>query len=446
MRLDFMDSKSQLIVYSNGMKWQARFFSLPWYRQVSILFFASLAIGAVFVIGLPEHYRPSINADYPTHYKPTAENILHGRGVTGSNGQLQLTYPPGYPVFLAFAYGVAGMLKLPADGTVIAFGLLCGSASAVFVYLTAVLHFGKSIGLLSWFLWATYIPNLATLLHPNSEVPFMLFLFCGIWVLSRGLFGKGGAVTAGSLAGVLLGAAALVRPVALFLPFVLALAVFAFAGLRTRKRIVMSLLLLVGFGISTAPWEIYVKARTQKFIPLCLNGPSSMLDGLEFAIVSGTSGEQANIPDQLRSLMETTRDQRASMKSVGDVGRFVRQQAESNREGLLQLVFFKLVRSWYGMYSQRSETLVLLLQCPYLILMATGYVVVIKRAQRFKSSSLFLSVIPAYFLGMSMLVMPLLRYMVPAIAFLMPFAAIALLTAAAALEARCRLVGLPTFE
>ena len=196
-------------------------------RRLAILFAAALAVEIGFVFTFPSRIHLNVNTDYFTDYKPTAENILHGRGILGADGQLETRYPPGYPLFLVSAYRLGDVLQVNPEKIIVGLNLIVGAASSVFVYMTIELLFGASIALLTWLLWITYAPGLITLLHPNSEVPFMLFFFAGVWVFCHGAYRQQVSARAGLIAGLFLGAAALVRPVAVFLPVVFIAAALA---------------------------------------------------------------------------------------------------------------------------------------------------------------------------------------------------------------------------
>ena len=409
------------------MRWQSRFFGLGALQQVTILFIAALAIETALVLLLPQRFQPILNNDYTRDYKPTAENILSGRGIVRADGQLELRYPPGYPLLLVFAFRTADALKLSANGTVVAFNLVTGAASSAFIYLIAVFLFGEQVGLLTWLLWVTYLPNLATLFHPNSEVPFMLFLYGAVWILFWGSCRSSSGVAIGILAGAVLGTAALIRPIALFLPLLLAPSVLGFTSIPIRKRVAISTLLIVGFGLSIAPWEFYVMAKTSKLVPLCLNGPTSMSDGLEFALDPGSDGERVRASDHLLTLMQRARAERPNMETVGDVLNFLHGEAVSNPQGFSELIVLKLLRSWYGMASKKHETAILLLQSAYFAFILAGFVLSVKKFRSKLPWVIFLALLVAYFWGMTILVVPHLRYMVPSMAFLMPFASVGII-------------------
>lgn len=401
-------------------------------RQLTVLFAAALAIGTAFVFALRSQIHLNVNTDYFTDYKPTAEDILNGRGIVGADGQLETRYPPGYPLCLVAAYEVGELLRVNRDKVIVGFNLITGAASSLFVYTTIELLFGASIALLTWLLWATYIPGLVTFLHPNSEVPFMLFFFAAVWVFCLGVCREHTSAESGFFAGTLLGAAALVRPIAVFLPFVFIVAAVTLtfvAGKPEQKskkgRYKLAATILLGFVLSIAPWELFVRAKTARFILLATNGPASVSDGLVFALAPGPSGDRVSIPAHLQELMERANLERSGMRTDSDILQFVWKQGARNPLGVAELFSLKLRRAWYGMYSKRYEWVILALQLPCLLLAATGMMMSFAVHNEKKDQLIFLCSLVAYFWIMTCTVVPMLRYMVPAMPWVMFLVALA---------------------
>lgn len=408
-------------------------------RRLAIVFAAALAIGTAFVFAFPSSIHLNVNTDYFTDYKPTAENILDGRGILGADGQLETRYPPSYPLFLVAAYRLGDLLHVDREKAIIAFNLMVGAASSLLVYMTVELLFGASIALLTWLLWTTYIPCLVTMLHPNSEVPFMLFFFAAVWVFCLGTCREQVSTRTGVFAGLLLGAAALVRPIAVFLPLVF-IAALAFTDdkpvqKRKKERSKLVAAILLGFLLPIAPWELFVFERTGRFILLSSNGPATISEGLVFGLAPGSAGDQVNISSHLRELMERANRERPGMRTNGSILRFVWNESVRNPRGVAELAVLKLRRAWYGMYSKRYEWLILALQLPYLLLAAAGIVLSFRTHKEMSVQLMFVCGLVAYFWIMTCLVVPMLRYMVPVMAWMMLFVGLALHAAWEALHA-----------
>lgn len=411
----------------------ARFSASTKPRRLTILFAAALAIGKVFVLAFPSNINLNVNTDYFTDYEPTAENILNGRGIAGADGQLETRYPPGYPFFLVVAYKVGDVFHLDREKVIVGFNLITGAASSLFVYLTIELLFGASIALLTWFLWTSYIPGLVTMLLPNSEVPFMLFFFAAVWAFCFGAYGGRASARTGVFAGLFLGVAALVRPIAVFLPcvFVAAAFVWTFSSSKPEQRdkkagLRMAAAIVAGFVLSIAPWELFVRAKVGQFILLSSNGPASISEGLVFGLTPASAGEQLNMSTHLRDLMERANCERGGMRTNSAILRFVWNESVQNPRGVAELAFLKMRRAWYGMYSKSHEWPLIALQLPYLVLGVTGLASLFETRKENAAQAAFLCSLVVYFWAMACLVVPLLRYMVPSMAYVMAFAAVVL--------------------
>jgi len=402
-------------------------------QKLTTLFAAALAIGTAFVFAFPSKIHLNVNTDYFTDYKPTAENILNGRGILGADGQLEMRYPPGYSLFLVAAYEVGDILRVNREKVIVGFNLITGAASSLFVYTTIELLFGASIALITWLLWATYIPGLVTFLHPNSEVPFMLFFFAAVWVFCLGVCREQASAESGFFAGMLLGAAALVRPIAVFLPFVfIVVAVtltFAAGKPEQRDTKVTSKLaaaVLLGFVLSIAPWELFIRAKTGQYILLSSNGPATMSEGLIFGLTAGSGGGEVSLSPHLREVMERANRERPEMRTDSAILRFVWNESVRNPGGVAELLLLKLRRPWYGMQSKSHEWSIIALQLPYLILGVCGLAFWLRAHRQNAAPVVFLCSLVVYFWAMACLVVPLLRYMVPTMAYVLTFVAVSL--------------------
>ncbi len=391
----------------------------------SLLFLLAIVIQMAFLfVLLPTRYHVNDNENYWTFYKPVAENILAGNGLEGADRKIALTYPPGYPAVIAATFDVADRIDLNRERALDFLNILIASLSSLVLFLTAQDAFGNKIGLFSWLLWISYLPNLWTLVRPNPEIPFTLLLYCGIWVFVRAM--KGESARAAVIVGVTLGLAALIRPIGVFLPFVLAAVALLFGAMAKKKRIVMAFLIVAGFVISVTPWEAFVMSKTGKLVLLCTNGPSSMSDGLVFALQREPEDQPMWAPAAVIGMMERANARRNGMQTTGSVLRFAWGEAKAHPLAFAELLLLKLYRPWYGTATRRRELPILLLQIFYLPLGVAGLIWGKKRypEQRF-AMGVFVNVV-VYFWVMAFLALPIFRYLVPAFGYVILFVAIAL--------------------
>ena len=391
----------------------------------SLLFLLAAIIQMAFLfVLLPARYHVNDNENYRTFYKPVAENILSGKGLVGADEKIALTYPPGYPGVIAATFALADRLHLNRERTLDVLNILITSLSCLVLFLTAREAFGEKIGLLSWLLWISYLPNLWTLVRPNPEIPFTLLLYCGVWAFVRAMKREsvGGAVTVG----VTLGLAALIRPIGVFLPFVLAAIALLFGTMAMKKRIFIASLTVAAFVISVAPWETFVISKTGKLVLLCTNGPSSMADGLVFALQREPEDQPMWAPAAVIGMMERANARRSEMQTTGSVLGFAGGEAKTHPLAFAEFLLFKLYRPWFSTATRRRESPIVLLQIFYVPLGVAGLFWGKKRyPEQALAMGVFVNVV-IYFWAMALLTLPIFRYMVPAFGYVIIFVAIAI--------------------
>jgi 4-amino-4-deoxy-L-arabinose transferase-like glycosyltransferase len=204
----------------------------------------------------------------PQDFSRTAASIAEGHGYPPSNrapgGGPSAFRPPGYPVFLAGVYVIAGHPS-PAAGRLA--GALLGTLAVALIGLIALRLWGRRIGMLALGI-AAVAPSVAilstALISEALFVPVMLAaVLCALearhsqrsyrWVIATG---------------VLVGVAALTRTNGLILlvPFAL-----AFAPTHPRRRLGVWLppaVFLVTALLTIAPWSVRNAIVFHTFIPV----------------------------------------------------------------------------------------------------------------------------------------------------------------------------------
>ena len=389
-----------------------------------VLFLTAVVIESLFLfVVLPSRYRVNDNDNYWKFYKPIAESIIAGRGLVGTDGSIATTYPPGYPAVIATVFALADRIHVSREGMLDAFNISITSLSCLMIFLIARDTFGEKIAWLSWLLWVSYLPNLSTIIRPNSETPFILVLYFGIWVFLRAMRrnSKRGAFATG----LTIGLASLIRPIDLFMPLVLGTAAFFHRAVAMRSRILITSLILAGYLISVAPWETYVMFRTGDLIPLSTNGPSGAVDGLLFVVAHDPGDGPLWVPADVKDLGERVNFQRNEMRTTRGIANFVLKEAQTHPMALAKLLLVKMYRPWYGTATKRHDWAILLLQLIYMPLGVAGLVLARRnhKEQAFEIR-VFVSIIGDFWF-MAFLVLPIFRYMVPPSALVMVFAAVA---------------------
>ncbi len=227
------------------------------------------------------------------------------------------------------------------------------SIASLLVFRTAEIIFNTRIALLSVGLWLTYIFNLWLIKQPNSEVPFIPLLYGAVYCVVRALQGKGIRFIVAS--GLLLGAAALVRPIVLLLSVLFATALLLDTILKLKKGICYAVVLVGVFCLSVLPWETEVYLKTGEIIPLSTNGPSSILDGLTFTRSVRKGAPLPWMPGQVTQLMDRTWEQHQHLKTTGQIFHYLSFEFRQHPKTVLEFAGIKLARSWFGTDARLHE-------------------------------------------------------------------------------------------
>lgn len=388
-------------------------------RIALVVFFLSTLVTAAFWAALPQSWRSNESTDYLHFYEPVAQRLLLGQGITLPNGALATRYPPGYPLLLAVVFGLAELLSLPQSVALAGFILLCTGLSSALLFLLASQAFGLRLGFASALLWMTYPFNLWLTKQPNSEIPFMVFFFASALVMWRCLNAAARRWNEALIAGLLAGAAALIRPIAIGLVGVYAGLLLLWPAWSMPRRLFGAAAITAGFLLIALPWEIAVYRQTQQTIPLSTGGAASLWDGLTYTI-DGDYQPAGRIPASASSLMNDLfeRSPEAARAGLGGATRILIEEAARNPLGAGQLLGLKAVRSWYGTESGRLEPINALVQCAYAIAIAWGSLAAWQGGGARRRYLAFVALLALYFWGMTIAALSILRYMTPAMGLL----------------------------
>ncbi len=394
-------------------------------RKINVIsiILVSIIVQLLFLAILGDTAKLAIPADYISNYNPGAENILAGNGYTLENGEFISRYPPGFSLLLIIQIQVSTITGL-SDITVIRFfSILTSIFSSLILYFIFTMVCKNRIAMLGALAWTTYPFHLWLIKNPNPEIPFILFFLGGLASLIYAI--KERKLNYFVLSGILTACALLIRPIGLLL-LPLYVGFLLFQG-RPNLRITIkyaALFILAAF-ITILPWEIYAYSKINKVIPISINGPLSIVDGLTYAVAPGVRGDIATIPDDVRELMNgiAAKD---NLDSMGIIAGFMLDEFSRNPLPVVKLFLLKTVRAWYATNAMWYENYILTLQIVYLLLLIPGFVIALKSSNDRKYIFLLFFVIVAYFWGMAMMVLTILRYMVPGIALLMIFIALTL--------------------
>ncbi len=261
-------------------------------------------------------------------YDTFARNLVT-HGVFGWSRDDPFAYwPPGTSMFYAAVYRVAGIdyLGVVIANLAVTLGMLVCTARVVARFLGARVALW-SVAVLA--VWPTLI-MLTTLL-----VSEQLFLFLTIAALDAWTSERGSLWQRGLLAGLLLGAASLVRPVAPLLPFIFAGAMLLYAGWH-RERVLPQLRLtawsVVAMACVILPWTWRNYELHGHFVLISNNGGVNLWMGN----VPGSDGGFLKLPASVKGMSDYEADRY--------LGALAKQYIVADPLGFVGRSFLKLIR------------------------------------------------------------------------------------------------------
>jgi len=385
----------------------------------TMVFLIAIVMTTIFWQILPANFQANESTDYIRFYEPVGRQLLAGHGFVLGDGTPATAYPPGYPLILAALFGISHGLNIP-EGTLLSlFILICVGTSSVLLFLLSKLVWGRTGGLIAAGLWMTYPFMLWLTKQPNSEIPFVVFFYGGIYLfwyaVSRNVRTWPFYVSAGSL----IGCSMLIRPIAIGVILVMVIALWACSRtISFRLRLYLSVVLVFGCGAVVAPWELSLSVGSGTIVPLSMNGSSSIRDGLTFAINTKSYRQPVQVSEDILDLMQTFLDQDGEPKSLGDIRAALIEALRTRPLVVTELFVIKGARSWYGTDSGRLETPTILVQVIYLTLALLGGIAAWKRGGMARRWAIGVGLVVLYFWGMTVLVISILRYMTPVMGLL----------------------------
>jgi Dolichyl-phosphate-mannose-protein mannosyltransferase len=404
--------------------------------------FGVLVMAAVMAFA-PSGFRPTPNYnDYLSYYKPPAVNLLAGKGYLGIHGHTELHDPPGYPLLLAFEYGVADLIHVGREGMVNVATILILALSGVLIYRVGRAMFGLKVGVLTGILWITYPIEMLMAPYRFSEVPFTSVLYLTALIFVDGNVRGLPSWRRMAVVGALVGVDALIRPQAILLVVPYALALWLRSrqlrrdsGSETPARVsrrwgalALSGVLVLAYVATLAPWEGWVKAQTGKTVALSDAGPPSIINGLTVGFDRTDERGNANLPSGVAALEKRILAHQKSLTTTGKIAHYMFDQLQDHPVDVIELVAIKAGRSFYGTNSLTHESVIAAVQAPYLILMVAGLILAWRSGRWRRWLAAFIIMVTVYMWVMTISVLSIVRYMGPTLGLLLPFAALTLVT------------------
>ncbi len=389
------------------------------------IFIASLLFSLIFLVyfqkvGPEEHNVPT--TDYLNCYSPFADSILQGKIVYLDKDQ-QICAPPGYPIILTGIFSLSWLLGIDKLLLITVFNLFMAAGATCFLFLITELIFKKKIALFASFLWMSYPFSAWLTKNFQTEVPFILFLYAGIWLYLFALKKRHFGFI--FLSGVILGFAILIRPIGFFLPVLFALMIFfLLREIPKKTQLVLALLFLTGSLLIIFSWEMQVFFETGRLVFLDARGYHNFNVGLTY-VLRNTAGEGwPSIPGDVLMLMKQIKT--AELNTASDIFNFFIGKLTNNPVPVFKLLGLKTVRAWYATSQMWFEKRILAVQLFYLISAFAGIIYAFKKYKDKIKSIIFLLSIVFCFWGITFLALSIMRYMVPAMGVVIIFSAISI--------------------
>jgi hypothetical protein len=389
-------------------------------------------IGAIIIFWAlaPGGWSDRDATDYQAFYRPVARNLLAGRGLVTEKGEPAVRYPPGYPLILAGLFWLSDRTGIGERYWVQGFTLLAMGLSCVFLYEIARRVVGERAGFLTGLLWAIYPLNLWIAKMPDSTIPFLLVFYGALLAFMRILWGDWPKPWVSLAMGLLIGYASLVRPIGILTGVLLASLILIMRWKdRSRHHVLLTItLLLLGNLAVVTPWEIWAYRHTAQWIPLSTGGLPSVRDGITCFTITKGYRRPLDVPAAMQAVVNEaiTRWQEGKLDTLGELVAFLGDQLHRNPLGVLELLWTKVHRAWYGTDAQhREEWIILFIQSVYLLLSLWGGWMLWRHGRNQREWLILVTSVVLYFWGMTVLVLSIVRYMIPVMGLLFPSIALA---------------------
>lgn len=390
-------------------------------RVMVALFALSLVLRLLALWIVPT---PHLSTNATTAYLGGSRLILEGEGF--KDPLYPVFTPPLYAVSIAIGSFLFGTEQIPIK----LFQIVLDSFTTVIVYAIIRELIGSRVAVLSGIGWGVYPFSIYATLYIGSEAMFT-FLLSLFVLLALRIIQNPQSWRLYSPAGVVLGLATLTRGTTQFLPvFILVGLLLAF---RHIPKGVMQgyLIFLLSYGLILCPWAVRNYLVLHEFVPVATGG-SVLLQGAsdEFLTIENKTKYEGYF-EQLKARgihMPANEDGPVAMDRF-----FVRAGLESYKMRLeqdpLSIVPFmamKFGRLWYSTESGNNERIILYINGLIYVPAVVGLWVASVRHRRYVW---ILGPVILYFILLHWLTLPLFRYILPVMPFIIALAGLGMTVA-----------------
>lgn len=393
---------------------------LTW-KIMTIFFLSSLILrGLALWLSPVEH----LSSNAVITYLGGAKMILNGKGLMDYS--YPVFTPPLYAILIAFGSWVFGHDQLPIK----VLQIVADSATTCVVMLIGREILGFRTALISGGLLVVYPFSIYASLYIGSETLFTLFLSCSIlfflWATSSS------RLTWYLLAGCTLGIATLIRGTTQFFPLLAPVLLVLLDRTMSKRVIVGYLGFCFCFALIIAPWTIRNYLVLKEIVPVA-TASSVFLQGSHEDFLT-IDGKTPGIPKYFLEL-----ENRGISRPPPGAGPVLKDRylfragiekykirAETDPLSFLPFMLMKFARMWYATESGRNHAIILFANLPLYILAIVGIISLFWQRRPPQSIWILLFVI-AYFVILHWVSLPLFRYVLPIMPYVILLASIGIL-------------------
>ena len=366
---------------------------------------------------------PPLDKSAELAYWGGAQLIVHGDGFRDPSYPVYA--PPMYAVFIAAFLALFGDDQLPVKIAQV----ILDSLTVVFVYVVIRETLGLRTGLLSAGIMAIYPFSVYLSTTIASEPLFTFFLSASMLLALYAIRSQNTYYYCA--AGVLLGLATLTRGVTQFFPIVFLAMLMLINKRPTKKLFLSSGALCLSFAIVISPWAIRNYTVLEDFVPVGTAGGFVFLQGSTEIFFANDALKKW--PGYYETLLANSVNVPPKGSKPSVVDKFnARAGMENYKSRLLNdpvsFVSFlsrKFLRLWYAGESGRNDAIILAVNLPIYLFAVIGLILAWRR-------KMLLVWVPfsivAYFILVHWVSLPLFRYLMPAMPYLIGFAAFAIIS------------------
>lgn len=389
------------------------------FRITCTLFLISLFLRSMALWLLPETH---LSDNAVTAYLGAADLIRSGEGFLAPS--YPVFAPPLYAVLIAFSQMIFGGDQIPIKIAQI----IADSATTVTLFFIMRELLDARVALLSGAVYAIYPYAIYASTYIGSEAFFTFFLSIFVWLFTLAI--KYQKLPFWIFAGFVLGVATMTRGTTQFFPLFAGLLLLRSREGKLLRDLKHYLLFCSCFALIIAPWTIRNYLVLHEFVPVA-TGASVFLQGSaeRFLTIEGKKREWPKWFDQLKangiiqpspgaSPVQWDKFQlRAGLESY-------RNQLVSDPWGLVGFIFAKFTRLWYATESGKNHGVILISNIGIYLLAIGGIVVVQVRRDPLPW---ILTFVVGYIVLLHWVSLPLFRYVVPIMPYIIGLAAVAVL-------------------